>query len=64
MELQPEYNEYRISVPQEFENVFTHFYFAENISENPVTKTLLPTYQTILYSVLGKMPQCLPGKKQ
>jgi hypothetical protein len=33
MELQPEYNEYRISVPQEFENVFTHFYFAENNSE-------------------------------
>lgn len=54
MELQPEYNEYRISVPEEFENVFTHFYFAENISENPVTKTLLPTYQTILLFCFGE----------
>lgn len=54
MEIQPEYNEYRISVPEEFENVFTHFYFAENISENPVTKTLLPTYQTILLFCFGE----------
>ncbi|UTX50708.1 AraC family transcriptional regulator [Chryseobacterium sp. MA9] len=54
MELQPEYNEFRISVPQEFENVFTHFYFAENTSETSVTKTLLPTYQTILLFCFGK----------
>ncbi|MCW1960812.1 AraC family transcriptional regulator [Chryseobacterium viscerum] len=53
MELQPEYNELRISVPQEFENVFTHFYFAENTSDIPVTKTLLPTYQTILLFCFG-----------
>ena len=54
MELHSEYNEYRISVPQEFENVFTHFNFAENTSENPVTKTLLPTYQTILLFCFGE----------
>lgn len=48
MELRSEYNEYRISVPKEFENIFTHFYFAENTSESSFTKTLLPTYQTIL----------------
>lgn len=54
MELHPEYNEYRISVPQEFENVFTHFYFAENTSETSITKTLLPTYQTILLFCFGE----------
>ncbi|UKB80589.1 helix-turn-helix domain-containing protein [Chryseobacterium sp. MEBOG07] len=54
MELHPEYNECRISVPQEFENVFTHFYFAENTSKTPVTKTLLPTYQTILLFCFGE----------
>ncbi len=54
MELQPEYHEFRISVPQEFENVFTHFYFAENTSDKPVSKTLLPTYQTILLFCFGE----------
>ncbi|RLJ33723.1 AraC-like DNA-binding protein [Chryseobacterium sp. 7] len=54
MELHSEYHEYRISVPQEFENVFTHFYFAENSSETSVTKTLLPTYQTILLFCFGE----------
>ena len=54
MELPPEYNEFRISVPEEFENIFTHFYFAENTAERPVTKTLLPTYQTILLFCFGE----------
>jgi len=54
MKLPREYNEFRISVPQEFENVFTHFYFAENISDISVTKTLLPTYQTILLFCFGE----------
>ncbi|WP_126652049.1 helix-turn-helix domain-containing protein [Chryseobacterium aureum] len=54
MELHPEYKEYRISVPQEFENVFTHFYCAENTSETSITKTLLPTYQTILLFCFGE----------
>ncbi|THV60534.1 helix-turn-helix domain-containing protein [Chryseobacterium candidae] len=54
MELHSEYNEYRVSVPQEFESVFTHFYFAENSSEASVTKTLLPTYQTILLFCFGE----------
>lgn len=54
MELPLEYNECRISVPPEFENVFTHFYFAENISETSITKTLLPTYQTILLFCFGE----------
>jgi AraC-like DNA-binding protein len=50
----PDYNDYRISVPSEFENVFSHFYFAENNSEKEVTKTLLPTYQTILLFCFGE----------
>lgn len=54
MELHSEYNECRISIPLEFENVFTHFYFAENASESSVTKTLLPTYQTILLFCFGE----------
>lgn len=44
---QPGYNDFRIEVPKEYENFFTHFYFAENNSSKNITKTLLPTYQTI-----------------
>ncbi|AZA80480.1 AraC family transcriptional regulator [Chryseobacterium lactis] len=51
---QEEYHQYRIPVSVEFENVFTHFYFAENRSDHPVTKTLLPTFQTILLFCFGK----------
>ncbi|HAO26775.1 MAG TPA: AraC family transcriptional regulator, partial [Chryseobacterium indologenes] len=49
-----EYREHRIPATQEFENVFTHFYFAENGSKHPVTKILLPTYQTILLFCFGE----------
>jgi hypothetical protein len=42
------YVNFRISVPQEFEEVFSHFYFAKNNSDNKITKTLLPSYQTIM----------------
>ncbi|MCT2407761.1 AraC family transcriptional regulator [Chryseobacterium antibioticum] len=52
-EPQPEYHQLKISVPKEFETVFTHFYFAENSSPNPVTKTLLPSYQTIMLFCFG-----------
>jgi hypothetical protein len=41
-------NDYRLPVPLEFEAVFSHFYFAENRSANPVTKTLLPSFRTIM----------------
>nr|WP_315026864.1 AraC family transcriptional regulator [uncultured Chryseobacterium sp.] len=53
-EQQPKYKELKIPVPEEFENVFTHFYFAENDSEKAVTKVLLPTYQTILLFCFGE----------
>lgn len=51
---EPEYNNFRISVPHEFESIFSHFYFAENTSGQPITKTLLPTYQTILLFCFGE----------
>lgn len=42
------YRSFRIAVPPAFKDVFSHFYFAENISPDTITKTLLPSYQTIL----------------
>lgn len=48
MENAEENNNYRIAVPSAFETVFSHFYFAENKTEFPITKTLLPSFQTIL----------------
>jgi hypothetical protein len=48
-----DYNSFRIAVPAEFEPVFSHFYFAENQTNQPLTKTLLPNYQTILLFCFG-----------
>lgn len=48
-----ENNNYRIEVPSAFNTVFSHFYFAENKSGYPVTKTLLPGFQTILVFNFG-----------
>lgn len=48
-----ENNNYRIAVPSAFETVFSHFYFAENKTDFPVTKTLLPSFQTILVFNFG-----------
>ncbi|WP_316828891.1 helix-turn-helix domain-containing protein [Pedobacter miscanthi] len=39
---------YRIAVPAEFDELFSHFYFAENKSNHPITQTLLPTFQTMM----------------
>jgi len=55
----PEYNNYRIPVPTRFDEVFTHFYFAENKSAELITKTLLPSYQTILIFNFGAKPYLL-----
>jgi AraC-like DNA-binding protein len=56
IENSPEYNNFRIIVPKEFEEVFTHFYFAENKTSETITKTLLPSYQTILIFNFGEKP--------
>jgi len=44
---------YRIDVPKEFEDVFSHFYYSENKSNENITKTLLPSFQTILIFSFG-----------
>ncbi|KAF2342228.1 AraC family transcriptional regulator [Flavobacterium tistrianum] len=48
-----ENNNYRIAVPSAFETVFSHFYFAENKTAFPITKTLLPSFQTIMVFNFG-----------
>ena len=53
-ELHSEYHQLKIPVSKEFESVFTHFYYAENNSSYPVTKTLLPSYQTIMLFCFGE----------
>ena len=47
------YNNFRIAVPTDYEDVFSHFYFAENLSDKTVVKTLFPSYQTILIFNFG-----------
>lgn len=47
------YRNYRINVPENFADVFSHFYFAENQSDDILTKILLPSYQTILIFNFG-----------
>ncbi|GAB3173770.1 helix-turn-helix domain-containing protein [Telluribacter humicola] len=48
-----EYSSERIPVPPEFREVFTHFYVAQNLTSQPVQKTLLPSFQTILLFSFG-----------
>lgn len=47
------YDDHRIPVPQEFEAIFSHFYFAENKTKTTITKTLLPSFQTIMVFSFG-----------
>lgn len=47
------YDNFRIAVPAAYENVFSHFYFAQNQSGETITKTLLPSYQTIMIFNFG-----------
>ncbi len=48
-----EYHNFRIPVTAEFEEVFSHFYFAENNTDAPLSKTLLPNFQTLLVFGFG-----------
>jgi len=48
-----QYHDFRIQVPADLEEVFTHLYFAQNKSGETITKTLLPSYQTILVFSFG-----------
>lgn len=47
------YYSYRLPVPNEFEAVFSHFYFAANKSTRAISKTLLPSFQTIMVFNFG-----------
>lgn len=47
------YQSYRIEVPPAFEEVFSHFYYANNTSGETISKTLLPSYQTIMVFSFG-----------
>ena len=49
-----DYTNFRISVPAEFEAIFSHFYFVRNDTDQPINKTLLPTYQMMLIFSLGE----------
>ncbi|AEV97246.1 DNA-binding protein [Niastella koreensis] len=53
------YNNYKIPVPIAFENVFSHFYIAENRTCQSITKTLLPSYQTIMVFSFGATPSLI-----
>src|SRR5690625_2008041 len=44
----------KIAAPSEFEDVYTHFYTAQNKTNSPIRKTLLPSYHTILVFNFGK----------
>jgi len=48
------YTNYRIPVPSEFEEVFSHFYYAKNATADAVSKTLIPSFQTILVFSFGE----------
>lgn len=48
-----DYSSFKIAVPTDYEEVFSHFYFAENTTAETIKKTLLPSYQTILIFNFG-----------
>ena len=47
------YHNFRIAVPADYKNVFSHFYFAENKSDYNIKRILFPSYQTILIFNFG-----------
>lgn len=51
-----QYTSLRISVPTDYKDIFSHFYFAQNQSPASITKTLLPSFQTILIFNFGEKP--------
>ncbi|MDQ1096529.1 MULTISPECIES: helix-turn-helix domain-containing protein [Chryseobacterium] len=51
-----EYKSNRIEVPEEFSEVFSHFYHAENASSETISRILLPSFQTILIFSFGLQP--------
>lgn len=52
-ENEEKFSSFRIPVPAAYEAIFSHFYVAENRSSAAITKTLLPSFQTILIFNFG-----------
>ncbi len=48
------YKSFKIPIATDFEDLFSHFYYADNKSSKIITKTLLPSYQTILLFNFGE----------
>lgn len=53
-ENEDKYVSFKIPVPAEYGAVFSHFYYAENQSSEIISKTFLPSYQTILIFNFGE----------
>lgn len=47
------YTGQRIATPPEFEDIFSHFYIAENKTVHAIQRTLVPTFQTIMVFSFG-----------
>jgi AraC-like DNA-binding protein len=50
----PNYLSQRVDVPAAFEALFSHFYVAENHSNVRITKTLLPSFQSMMIFSFGE----------
>jgi len=58
-----QYISLKIAVPTEYEDVLSHFYYAENKSSDTISKTLLPSYQTLLIFNFGEKITLLTKNK-
>lgn len=58
-----DYTSFSIAVPNEFQEVFSHFYFAANHTRQTISKTLYPTYQTIMIFNFGAKASFVSEKK-
>lgn len=47
------YSTFRIPVPEDFQDIFSHFYYAENKSVEAIKKTLIPSFHTLLIFSFG-----------
>ncbi|MCC8145948.1 MAG: AraC family transcriptional regulator [Bacteroidales bacterium] len=47
------YSTFRIPIPEEFQDTFSHFYYAENKSDEAIKKTLIPSFHTLLVFSFG-----------
>jgi len=52
------YTTQSIPVPEGYEDVFSHFYYAANRMSTPIHKTLLPSFHTVLIFSLGTPVSC------